>query len=159
VLSGAEDLMPVPTPASANRCTHDVQRYRPRVEGLLCANRTMDEKVGRRRSLARYDARQRSQHLRASPAGRTPILTPLGLTPQRPASGRHARVFSWLLEKTRDDRGNVARYHYKAEDGAGVETRPSEISRFRFDESGVVFSATAQRYLARIQYGNRQLWT
>ena len=30
-------------------------------------------------------------------------------------------VFSWLLEETRDDRGNVVRYTYKPEDGAGVD--------------------------------------
>ncbi|HXU01082.1 MAG TPA: SpvB/TcaC N-terminal domain-containing protein, partial [Polyangia bacterium] len=61
------------------------------------------------------------------------------------------RVFSWLLEESRDDRGNVVRYEYKAEDGAGVDrTRTSERSRFE----GQGFVAKAQRYLKRVLYGN-----
>ena len=165
VLSGAEDLVPVATPADAGDADHDVQRYRPRVEGLFARierwTRTSDGDVhwrtitrdnvlnlyGRgpdaRLADPRPDRRDRSKH---------------------PAVGRDARVFSWLLEETRDDRGNVARYQYKAEDGAGIEPRLSELSRFRVDDSSAVvrdsdgnpiFEATAQRYLERIQYGNR----
>jgi RHS repeat-associated protein len=156
VLSGAEELVPVPTPATASRSTHDVQRYRPRVEGLFARierwTRKSDGDVHWRAT-----TRDNIQNIYgASPSARIADPHAPGTDPQQPARGGHARVFSWLLEETRDDRGNVARYHYKAEDGAGIETRPSELSRFRVDRSAVVFEATAQRYLARIQYGNRQ---
>ena len=76
-----------------------------------------------------------------------------------PASAA-TRVFSWLLEETRDDRGNVARYRTRREDGAGVDPRSeaSESHRLRGRSTGcdaADFRATAQRYLKRIQYGNR----
>src|SRR5262249_34970500 len=63
------------------------------------------------------------------------------------------RVFSWLVEEARDDRGNVVRYTYKGEDAAGVDPgMASEASRF-FEGA---FHATAQRYLKRIEYSNRK---
>jgi len=67
------------------------------------------------------------------------------------------RVFSWLLEETRDDRGNVTRYRYKAEDATGIDPGlASEANRFvRTPDGTRRFAATAQRYLKRIQYGNR----
>ncbi len=165
VLSGAEDLVPVPTPEDAGDVDHDVQRYRPRVEGLFARierwTRTSDGDV-------HWRATTRDNVLNIY--GRTPDARIADPRPKRkdlskhPAVGRDARVFSWLLEETRDDRGNVARYQYKAEDGAGVEPRLSEMSRFRIDDKSAlvrddagnpIFEATAQRYLERIQYGNR----
>jgi RHS repeat-associated protein len=165
VLSGAEDLVPVPTPDDAGDAGHVVQRYRPRVEGLFARierwTRVSDGDV-------HWRATTRDNALNIY--GRTPdarIADPRHdrSDPMRhPAVGRDARVFSWLLEETRDDRGNVVRYEYKGEDGAGVAPRLSEMSRFRVDEHGVlvrdgggnpIFEATAQRYLERIRYGNR----
>jgi hypothetical protein len=69
----------------------------------------------------------------------------------------HARVFSWLLQETRDDRGNAIRYLYQAEDGRGVSPSTlSEATRFESDKPGPrTFVATAQRYLKRVLYGNR----
>jgi RHS repeat-associated protein len=165
ILSGAEDLVPVPTPADAGDDDHAVQRYRPRVEGLFARierwTRTSDGDV-------HWRAITRDNVLNIY--GRTPDARIADPRPERtdlskhPAVGRDARVFSWLLEETRDDRGNVARYRYKAEDGARVDPRLSELSRFRIDDKGAlvrdsadnpIFEATAQRYLERIQYGNR----
>lgn len=157
VLSGAEDLVPVPTPADAGDVDYDVQRYRPRVEGLFARiehwTRKSDGDV-------HWRATTRDNVLNIYGRGELGRIA----DPQAPLTGRDARVFSWLLEETRDDRGNVARYRYKPEDGAGVEPRLSELSRFRIDDSGnlvrdgdgkAIFEATSQRYLERIQYGNR----
>jgi hypothetical protein len=62
------------------------------------------------------------------------------------------RVFSWLICETRDDKGNAVLYRYKAEDGLGVELdRAHERNRGPTSDS----RRTANRYLKRIQYGNR----
>ena len=62
------------------------------------------------------------------------------------------RIFSWLIEESRDDKGNVIRYVYKAENGENVPYTLSEKSRF---DATRTFAATSQRYLKRILYGNR----
>lgn len=61
------------------------------------------------------------------------------------------RVFSWLLQEVRDDRGNAAIYRYKAEDGARVDPRAAhELHRWQQGRYG----ASAQRYLKRVLYAN-----
>lgn len=56
------------------------------------------------------------------------------------------RTFRWLCELEYDRNGNAISYEYACEDGRGVDqTRSYEQTRGRF----------AQRYLARIRYGNR----
>lgn len=165
VLSGAEDLVPVPTPSDAGDADHEVQRYRPRVEGLFARierwTRTRDGDV-HWRAITRDNVLNiygRSPDARIA-APRPDRKDPL----QHPAEGRDARVFSWLLEETRDDRGNAACYQYIAEDDADVSAEGPEISRFRLTDKGElfrdasgepVFDTTAQRYLKRILYGNR----
>lgn len=165
ILSGAEDLVPVNTPTNSGDDEHDVQRYRPRIEGLFARIEQWTRKS------------DGDVHWRA--INRDNVLNIYGLSPdariadprphrkdqsKHPAVGRNARVFSWLIEETRDDRGNVVRYKYKAEDGVGIKPALSEFSRFRLDsdvnlindgDDNPIFEVTAQRYLERIQYGNR----
>jgi RHS repeat-associated protein len=148
VFSGAEDLVPVRRGGALETTTRDghrIQRYRPRIEGLFARiERWTHEVTGdvHWRSITRDNVTNlygRSADARiADPAA-----------PER--------VFSWLLEETRDDRGNVARYTYQAEDGAGVDpARASEANRFKSEPGGSRrFLATADRHLKRIQYGNR----
>ena len=115
---------------------YDVHAYRPRVEAAFARIE---------RWVSRADG---STHWRtesgegvvavygASPATRV-------VDPEDPS-----RVYQWLLERTYDDRGNVQRYAYKAEDLAGVgAARASEAHRLQG-------SPFAGRYLKRIQYGN-----
>lgn len=155
LLSGAEDLVPVRVPEGAGTRldafdrtvggqTYRVQRYRPRVEGLFARiERWTHTNTG-------------DIHWRATT--RDNVTNLYGQTPSaRIADPEDARrVFSWLLEETRDDRGNIARYSYKAEDGALVGAgKLSEASRFDVAADGTRrFCATAQRYLKRIEYGN-----
>lgn len=152
VLSGAEDLVPVRVPdgdASRldvfDRGEFRVQRYRPRVEGLFA-------RIERWTRRATGDA-----HWRA--ATRDNVLSIYGQSGDaRIADPEHPEhVFSWLLEETRDDRGNVVCYRYKAEDAVGVDAGlASEANRFvREDDRTRRFTASAQRYLKRVQYGNR----
>lgn len=140
VLCGAEDLVPVRTPESAAlRGEFRVRRYRPRVEaGFARIERWTHVQSG-------------ETHWRTT--DRDNVMNIFGRTAQAriadPAQPGH--VFLWLLEETRDDRGNVVRYTYKAEDGAGVRPdAPQETSRF----VDGAFAAGAQRYLKRIEYGN-----
>lgn len=153
VLSGAEDLVPVRIPdgPGTRRDAFDqgdfrVERFRPRTEGLFAR-------------IERWTRRATGEaHWRVTT--RDNVTSVYGLTAQAriadPADPR--RVFTWLLEETRDDRGNLTRYVFKAEDGAGIELgRLSEASRFdRAGDGTSVFRATAQRYLKRVLYGNRQ---
>jgi len=61
------------------------------------------------------------------------------------------KVFAWLLQEVRDDRGNTAIYRYKPEDGAGVD--PHAVHEARRWVNGQ-YLATAQRYLKRVLYAN-----
>jgi len=70
--------------------------------------------------------------------------------------GRDAKIFSWMLAETRDDKGNVTRYEYKREDGVGVDpSHPAERARFDYSTTVPGFFARAQTYLKRVLYGNR----
>ncbi|MBB3189316.1 SpvB/TcaC N-terminal domain-containing protein [Halomonas cerina] len=157
ILSGAEDLVPKRVLSGSGTLLdfddrtegttpYRVQRYHPRIEGLFARiERWTDRDTG-------------EMHWRATTKDN--VTSIYGKDPQArladPEDSRH--VFSWLLQETRDDHGNIARYHYKAEDGAGVEvSRTSEQNRFEVAPSGTrTFRSTAQRYLKRVEYGNHK---
>ena len=158
LLSGAEDLVPLldgdpqwgavgswgerggdplgPKIALA-RAGHRVHRYRPRTEGLFARiEQWIDTTTG-------------AMHWRATTKDN--VTSIYGRSEQArivdPAQPDH--VFEWLLEETRDDRGNVIAYEYKQEDLAGVDTHaPEEHDRL------ALASTQANRYLKRIRYGN-----
>jgi hypothetical protein len=147
ILSGSEDLVPNRKPngqidviPGADRI---VQRYRPRVEGLfarierhtMTANGAVHWEVTTKDNVTHTYGRTAA----------TQIVDPKDAT----------RVFSWLLEESKDDRGNFVRYQYKGEDGSGVDPkRTSERSRFELQGTTLKFVATAQRYLKRVLYAN-----
>ena len=143
VLSGAEDLVPVLRTDHCgalnveefDRDGYRVRRYRPRVEGLFA-------RVERWTCLASGVAHWRS-------ISRDNVLTVYGLDARSriadPDDPTH--IFSWLICRSYDDRGNAIVYDYTAENDHGVDLcRPSEQARSR----------TANRYLKRIRYGNRK---
>jgi RHS repeat-associated protein len=144
ILSGAEDLVPLLKEVSGN-WVPDVatesgmrrERFRPRVESAfariervhdLSTNEVWWEATTRDNVTSIYgksaDAR---------------VVDPKW----------DYRVFRWLLEETRDDKGNVIRYEYKVEDLGGVAFSPGERHR----REG--FAAFANRHLKRILYGNK----
>lgn len=121
IVSGSEDLVPVATDAGRHADSQSVpgytiHRYRPRIEGAFAR-------------IERWTSDKGDVHWRSiSPDN---VLTIYGRTaddrivdPANPA-----RVFSWLISETRDDRGNAIVYSYKRD---GVN-----------------------RYLKSIRYGNR----
>lgn len=155
ILAGSEDLVPVRIPdGSGTRLdTFDrvldgvpyrIQRYRPRVEVLFAR-------------IERWTRRDNGEsHWRTVTSDNVTSIFGRS-TATRIADPRdEQRVFSWLLEETHDDRGNITRYGYKVEDGAGVDPAIShEAARFDLGPGGSrAFIATAQRYLKRIEYGN-----
>lgn len=144
ILSGAEDLVPVlnaagqreKLPRKLNGMDYTVERYRPRIEGLFA----------------------RIEQWRANQTGRTHwrsiskdnITSIYGASQDSNLAGRIANpdasshIFSWLLEMSYDDKGNVIVYEYKAEDQIGVTASLHEQNR----------KVTANRYLKRIKYGS-----
>ncbi|EDM76670.1 hypothetical protein PPSIR1_38119 [Plesiocystis pacifica SIR-1] len=140
VLAGAEDLVPE-RDAQGERVILEregfrVHRYRPRVEGAFARiERWVEHGTGRThwRTLSRDNVH--------SLYGRDPSRNSTVHDPERPE-----RVFRWLLDEVRDDRGHVVVYEYAPEDRAGVDgSSPAEATRG---------ASTAQRYPARIFYGN-----
>ena len=124
-------------------------RYRPRIEGLF-ARIERWSKIG-----SPGDVHWRS-------ISKDNILTLYGYD----ANSRIAdpldasRIFSWLICESRDDKGNGIRYLYKAEDGA-YQPRPGQADPFKQAHQrnrGLASDSrrTAQRYLQRVLYGNRQ---
>ncbi len=143
VLSGAEDLVPT-LRADTTRDTYVdavareiVQRYRPRIESAF----------------ARIERRQRIEDGTVYWTATTPDNTTsvYGRSPAAriAAPGDARRVFTWLLEETRDDKGNVILYEYKAEDLVNVPRAvPYETNRHKGT------APVTNRYLKRIHYGN-----
>ena len=145
ILSGAEDLVPVLDGDVRHRemrrlddgATYFVSRYRPRIEGLFSRiERWTDTSTG-------------FIHFRS--ISKDNITTFYGRTeaariadPSDPT-----RIFSWLIEESRDDKGNVNSYVYKPEDAIGVDpSAPQEHNRLL---QGCAF---VNRHIKRIRYAN-----
>lgn len=140
ILSGAEDMVPVLMPDSSrfeDSVTvegYTIHRYRPRIEGLFARiERWTEQATG-------------ETHWRST----TPenITTIYGRTSESriadPANPLH--VFTWLICESYDDKGNAVVYEYAAENDENVHRQQvNERNRER----------SANRYLKRIQYGNR----
>jgi len=149
LLSGAEDLVPALQPDGdggwrpQNRAEppqapgYRVDRYRPRTEGAFA-------RIERWTRLADGDVHWRS-------ITRDNIAHRYGEDPNAriadPDDPR--RVFSWLLCRSDDGRGNAVTYEYLAESGDGVDAGQAH-ERHRTPRQ-----RTANRYLKRIRYGNR----
>ncbi|EDM79665.1 hypothetical protein PPSIR1_16425 [Plesiocystis pacifica SIR-1] len=141
VLAGVEDLVHVldeqGEPWVTVRDGHRVHRFCPRVEGGF-------SRIERWRSLSTGEVHWRT----LSPGNVTSIFGKSASArisdPKEPS-----RVFSWLLEESHDDRGNIVVYRYKQDDLEGVDTH-APYERPRIEENPV----QAQRYLERILYGN-----
>lgn len=145
VWSGAEDLVPASVSSTTGQWSPDVRtetengiaytvrRYRPRTEGTFAR-------------IELWDTADGDIHWRVT--DRENVLDIFG----KDASARIAdpqdptRVFSWLLQETHDDRGNIMLFQYVSEDDRGIAAgAPHERNR----------SVTqAQRHLKRILYGN-----
>jgi hypothetical protein len=142
ILSGAEDLVPVLERTDTGQWLFDeierdgyrVKRYRPRIEGLFA-------RIERWTNLDTGEAHWRS-------ISKDNVLTVYGLDAGSRIADPEApgHVFSWLICRSYDDKGNAIVYDYVEENDHGVDLRkPSERNR----------KISANRYPKRIRYGNR----
>src|SRR5262249_30913713 len=118
--------------------TYEVRRYRPRIEGLFARiERWVDLITG-------------ISHWRS--ISRDNVTTLYGFEPDSrivdPADPR--KIFSYLICRTWDDKGNVSTYTYVADDSYGVDVgQPHEANRANAVRA-------AQRYLKAVRYCNSE---
>jgi RHS repeat-associated protein len=144
ILAGAEDLVPVLDDALKRvvfeRTVHGVlyviHRYRPRIEGLFAR---IERWVAKDTGLSHWRTISRDN-----------VTSLFGIDDEsRVASPDDPRrIFSYLLARTFDDKGNLCVYRYVAEDGAGIVTTHAN-ERNRTPKERAV-----QRYLKSVQYGH-----
>ncbi len=148
ILSGAEDLVPVlkeqggkwvrdSFERTVDNTAYRIQRYRPRIEGLFARIERWTNNADPADTFWRSISRDN-------------ITTWYGRTADSriadPADS--TRIFTWLICRSHDDKGNALVYSYKREDSAGVNAAQAH-ERNRTDKS-----RSAQLYLKRIRYGN-----
>src|SRR5450755_2942191 len=143
ILAGSEDLVPVLVRGEGGRWMNEpippregyaIKSYRPRIEGLFA----------RIERWTRLD--DDTTHWRA--ISKDNVLTVYGFDANsRIADPRNPKnVFSWLICRSFDDKGNAIVYDYAEENGEGVDLN---LANERHRER------SANRYLQRIRYGNR----
>jgi RHS repeat-associated protein len=149
ILSGAEDLVPVLVEVSGswNRVedrrtlygrNYRVRRYRPRIEGLFARierwSNTADPTDVFWRSISKDN-----------------VTTWYGTSDENriadPADPTH--IFTWLISRSHDDKGNLAVYRYAKENSDGVPVASAH------ERNRTAQARSANRHLKRIQYGNR----
>jgi len=143
ILSGSEDLVPVLVRDEDERWIDEsippregyaIKFYRPRTEGLFARIERwtrLDDGTTHWRSISKDN-----------------VLTVYGFDANSqiadPRNPNH--VFSWLICRSYDDKGNAIVYDYAEENDKGVDLN---LSNERHRER------SANRYLQRIRYGNR----
>ncbi len=153
ILSDAEDLVPelikngeVWEPSVTQRelygNSYTVKWYRPRTEGLFARIEQWKSAI------------DGTIHWRV--ITRENVTSIYGLTANSRVSDPlyPDHVFSWLLCRTFDDRGNVIVYEYKAENDDGID--PAALPLHERNRSSALRSAN--RYIKRISYANDTPW-
>jgi len=151
ILSGAEDLVPVLVeiggqwqretlpPRTVEGKTYHIQGYRPRIEGLFARIERWTNETDPKDSFWRSITKDN-------------IATWYGKTAEsRIADPADAtRIFSWLICQSYDDQGNAIVYQYAEENSDGVDLSQAH------EKNRTPSARSANRYLKRIHYGNRQ---
>ena len=152
ILAGAEDLVPAlapdpQTPGGWRKQITDralygrsyrVARYRPRVEAGFAV---IERWTG---ALDPTDVFWRT-------ISRDNVTSWFGLTAQDRVAdpADPSRIFSWLISRSHDDRGNLMVFGYKAEDSQGVDRS------LVHERNRTPLGRSAQRYIKTITYGAR----
>ena len=123
ILSGVEDLVPVLTqdaagkwvrevvqPRTVNQTVYEIQRYRPRIEGLFAR-------------IERWTSLTKPENTFWRSTSKDNITTWYGKTDESrivdPADP--TKIFSWLICESYDDKGNVIAYQYKSENSENLD--------------------------------------
>jgi len=149
ILSGAEDLVPLlvenngqwvrdETPRTVYGKQYSIHRYRPRVEGLFAR-------------IEHWVNLSDPQDTFWRSISKDNVTTWYGKTSESRIADPSdpARVFTWLICESYDDKGNVITYQYKSENSDGVDLSQAH-ERNRSDTS-----RSANHYLKHVFYGNR----
>ncbi|MDT4292022.1 SpvB/TcaC N-terminal domain-containing protein [Methylomonas sp. MO1] len=152
ILSGAEDLVPELQADGTHFVniesdpTYSIFRYRPRIEGLFARIERWTNKSDPTDTFWRSISKDN-------------IVTFYGRTDEsrifdpQVKSNQQARIFTWLICESYDDKGNGILYRYQKEDGRGIDaSQAHELNRGEVDDQ----SRTVNRYLKKILYGNRK---
>jgi RHS repeat-associated protein len=149
ILSGAEDLVPVLVekdgkweretldPREVDGKKYDIQRYRPRIEGLFAR-------------IERWTNRDKPEETYWRSISKDNITTWYGKTDKSRIADPSdpSRIFSWLICQSYDDKGNAITYEYVPEGSEGIDgSQANEHNR-------TADTRKANRYLKRIKYGN-----
>jgi RHS repeat-associated protein len=135
LLSGFEDLVGVPGASPAPG--YKVDRFRPRTEGAMA-------RIERWIRLSDGDT-----HWRVSTKDNLTSWYGEDVNSRVHDPAEPGKVFSWLISRSYDDKGNVLVYEYAAEDSAGVDLGAAH------EQHRTAQQRTANRYLKRVRYGNR----
>jgi RHS repeat-associated protein len=146
LLSGAEDLVPVlddqggrvpPRDRTVHGVAYTVYRYRPRIEGLFAR---IERWVAKGTGISHWRSISRDN-----------VTTLYGFDADSRIADPHdnRKIFSYLICRTFDGKGNAAVYTYVAEDDRGVD-------RSRAHEANRGDDRRTQRYLKTVLYGNVQ---
>lgn len=159
LLSGAEDLVPVLRYRNdeagkwerqqagrrvLNGETYQIQRYRPRIEGLFAR-------------IERWTNIREPGDTFWRSISKDNITTWYGRTDNSriadPADP--SRIFNWLICESYDDRGNLIVYEYREENREDVDlSQAQERNRMAF--LGRAEPRSANRYIKRIKYGHNE---
>jgi RHS repeat-associated protein len=147
ILAGAEDLIPLLEETALGSgvwneviritTTHQVKKYRPRIEGSWIRIEQWKELT------------TGIIHWRVISTNNT--VTFYGLTANARIANPEApdtQIFEWLISHSYDNVGNIILYDYKEENLAGVSPSIYEKNRS--------ISNVTNRYLKRVHYGNRK---
>ncbi|MDN5940460.1 MAG: hypothetical protein L0H94_01140 [Nitrospira sp.] len=150
VLSGAEDLVPwlvevdgewvreVLPPRTVDGRDYHIHRYRPRIEGLFARIERWTNQADPSDTFWRSISKDN-------------ITTWYGKTAESRIANPSdpARIFSWLICESYDDKGNVISYGYKAENSENIDLGQVH------EKNRTPQSRAANRNLKDIRYGNR----
>lgn len=152
LLAGAEDLVPAVAidhegnekPDIFEFGDYTVRRYRPRIEGAFSRIEKWTNRANR------------STQWRVTTRDNITSVFGANSNSRVSDSADSLKIYSWLLQETRDDCGNVICYEYKQEDGVNVDSKSvHEWHRFSRDGEIPGFKTNSQRYLKGIFYGNK----
>ena len=143
LLAGAEDLVPMlGDDASYENAdeTHNIQRYRPRVEGSFL-------------KIERWtDQTSKAVHWRVTDKNNVVSVFGESQAAQVYDSENARKIFEWKIERRYDALGNVIEFEYKRENAEKVSNSPSEYNRIKND------NAFNQLYPKKIKYGNTEMY-